>query len=395
MKRFKHILKPVLALAMVILTLPQARATKYDPLAYMDSVEFALVTCSPHEEIYSLYGHTALLCRDLHEDMKQSVAFNWGVFNYEKPHFVARFVFGLTDYELGLVDYHSFCNYYRRWGSSVTEQVLNLSREEKLALKRALEENSREENRIYRYNFFYDNCSTRPRDILERCISGQVVYTPREDYAPTFRQMVHEKVRRHEWAKFGNDMLLGLRADLKTSRQEQEFLPQNLLYDFDHAAIKGSDGSWRPLVSERRMAVKPGVQIVESDFVLSPIECFLLLAAVAVIIFLLEWRRGKTYKYWDAVLMLTTGLAGCVLFVMIFSQHPTTSLNLQLLLVNPIHLFYLPAILRRRKTRYWSVLLTMITLFLIGGLFQHYAEGLMVLALCLLTRFWIHFKYEK
>ena len=78
--------------------------------------------------------------------------------------------------------------------------------------------------------------------------------------------------------------------------------------------------------------------------------------------------------------MLLVGLAGCVLFVMLFSQHPTTSTNLQLLLVNPVHLFYLPAVLRRRKTHYWYVLLAMVCLFLIGGIFQHYAEGLLILA---------------
>ena len=190
-------------------------------------------------------------------------------------------------------------------------------------------------------------------------------------------------------------MLLGLMADQKTTRQEQEFLPGNLQYDFDHAAIRGSDGSWRPLVKERRMAVSPGVQMIEPDFVVSPLECALLLLLASAAIFILEWRRRKTYKYWDAALMVMTGLAGCVLTVMLFSQHPATTLNLQLLLVNPVHLFYLPAVLRRRKTHYWSVMTVMVTLFMVGSLFQHYAEGLMVLALCLLSRYWIHIKYEK
>ena len=80
---------------------------------------------------------------------------------------------------------------------------------------------------------------------------------------------------------------------------------------------------------------------------------------------------------------------------MLFSQHPTTSTNLQVLLVNPVHLFYLPAILRRRKTRYWLVLLAMVCLFYIGSIFQHYAEGMLILALCLLLRIWIHWKNEK
>lgn len=372
-------------------------AERYDPLAYMDSLDFSLITCSPHEEIYSLYGHTALRVRDLHQGkQQQDVCFNWGVFNFEKPHFVARFVFGLTDYELGLGDFQLFCKYYRHWGSSVTEQVLNLTSEEKLALNNALEENYQEENRTYRYNFFYDNCSTRPRNIIERCINGRLVYERRNGYEPTFREMIHEKTRHHDWATWGNDMLLGVKADLKTTREEQEFLPENLMYDFSQARINGNDGSWRPLIKESRMIVMPGVQIIESDFLLSPSECALLLLLVSLGVLAVEWRRRTTWRLWDAGLMLLTGVAGCVLTVMIFSQHPATSMNLQLLLVNPVHLFFIPSILRNKPIkRYWIALLTMCVGFGLGSMFQDYAEGMMILALCLLLRTCIHLRNEK
>ena len=116
---------------------------------------------------------------------------------------------------------------------------------------------------------------------------------------------------------------------------------------------------------------------------------FLLLLSVSLIIFALEWKHHKTYKYWDALLMLIQGLAGCVLFVMLFSQHPTTSTNLQILLLNPLPLFFIPAILKRKKsTLWWPILGTMAILFFIGAIWQHYAEGMIVLALCLLIRIW-------
>ena len=143
------------------------------------------------------------------------------------------------------------------------------------------------------------------------------------------------------------------------------------------------------------MPVTPGVQVIERDFPLSPTECFLLLLGLSIVIAAFEWRRKKTFKYWDATLMTVVGLAGCVLVVMIFSQHPATSLNLQLLLINPVHLFYLPAVLRRKKTRYWYVLLAMVCLYYLGFVWQHYAEGMTILALCLLLRVLIHYKHEK
>ena len=351
--------------------------------AQTDSIEVSLLTCSPHEEIYSLYGHTALRWHDLSKG--DDIAFNWGVFDFHKPYFVLRFVFGLTDYELGAYPYPLFLQEYKAYGSSVTEQVLNLTTEEKLAVKQALIDNLQPENKVYRYNYFYDNCSLRPRDIIEKCVAGKVEYAPREDYAPTYREMVRSCTRNHPWGTFGNDMLLGLRADQTTDMRQQEFLPENLMYDIDRATIY-ANGEYRPLVKERRIALQSGVQIIEQDFPLTPTECACLLLILSIIIALMEWKRRKTFKFWDAILMTVQGLAGCVLFVMIFSQHPTTSLNLQLLLLNPLPLFFIPAVLRRRETRWWTILAAMIVLFAIGRLFQHYAEGMMILALSLLIR---------
>ena len=227
----------------------------------MDSVEVSLLTCSPHEEIYSLYGHAAIRWHQGDTDL----VFNWGMFSFSKPYFALRFVFGLTDYELAAYPFERFWPYYQQWGSSITEQVLNLTNDEKRTLQRLLGENLQEENRVYRYNFFYNNCSTKPRDVIEKSIEGQVVYEERSDYQPTFREMVRECNRNHLWSKFGNDMLLGVKADLATTREEQEFLPMNLMTDFAHAQIY-KDGEYRPLVKEQRLLVPPGVQVIEPDF---------------------------------------------------------------------------------------------------------------------------------
>ncbi len=363
--------------------------TPQDNLEKYDSIEVSLLTCSPHEEIYSLYGHTALRWHDLHQSGPSAgndIAFNWGIFNFNKPYFVLRFVFGLTDYELGIMPFQYFCTYYEKWGSSVTEQVLNLSNEEKMKLEAALQENLQPENRIYRYNYFYDNCSTRPRNIIEECINGKVEYAQREDYTPSYREMVGVCTRNHPWGTFGNDILLGIKADFKTDMRQQEFLPDNLLYDFDRAQIY-ADGTYRPLVKERRMVVLPGVQIIEKDFPLTPTECAVVLLIVALLLRGLEWKLKKVFVWWDVLLMLAQGLAGCVLFAMIFSQHPTTSLNLQILLLNPLPLFFIPSIIRGKKTKWQNLLLVLVVLFFIGSLFQHYAEGMLILALSLLSRF--------
>ena len=351
---------------------------KFDP---MDSVEVSLLTCSPHEEIYSLYGHSALRWHSGEQD----IVFNWGMFSFNKPYFVLRFVFGLTDYELGAYPYDTFWPYYKKWGSSITEQVLNLTNDEKRKLQMTLIENLKPENKVYRYNYFYNNCSTKPRDVIEQSIDGQEVYNEREGFEPTFREMVRECNRNHLWSKFGNDLLLGLKADLKTNRAEQEFLPLNLMVDFLNAQIY-KDGQYRPLVKETRELVSPGVQRIEPDFILSPTEVALILLAISLAIAIYEWRRKKIAKWWDVLLMTVQGLVGVVLTVMIFSQHPTTSLNLNLLLFNPLPLLFIPAIIKGRRNTWRKLQLAMLLLFAIGGIFQSYAEGMWIVALCLLIR---------
>ena len=379
-----------------LLTLPvsaYAQEPAVQPVAEeMDSIEISLLTCQPHDEVYSLYGHTAIRYHDLRPG-GYDLAFNYGVFDFRKPHFVARFVFGLTDYELGYYPYGLFQQEYRRFGSMVTEQVLNLTPEEKLMLHDALAINLRPENKIYRYNYFYNNCTTKARDIIEQCINGKVEYAEREAYTPTYRDMVHDMTHNTPWSRFGNDLLLGIKADFKTDLRQQEFLPGNLLYDFDHAQIY-ANGTYRPLVKERRIAVPAGVQIRKEGFPLPPIVCAIIILVVGIVIFIAEWRLKKAFLLWDLLLMLTTGTIGIVLTLMLFSQHPTVSLNLQLILFNPLPFFYLWPVIRRRKTRYWMVTAILAVVFLIGGFFQHYAEGIQVLALCLLMQCYANTKLK-
>ncbi len=361
------------------------------PATAQDSIEVSLLTCQPHEEVYSLYGHTAIRYRE-RGLQEVDIAFNYGVFNFRKPFFVGRFVLGWTDYELGACPYPLFQEEYRRFGSRVTEQVLNLTREEKLRLKQALVENMKDENRVYRYNYFYNNCTTKARDIIEQSLSGTLVYDDSHtDRQLTYRKMVHEMTKRHPWATFGNDILLGIRADLKTTQRQQEFLPHHLMNDFDHARIL-TNGQYRPLVKERRVAVEPGVQTAMSGFPLSPTTCAVVLSGLALILFAVQWRLRRTLLVWDLLLLTFQSVVGLLLFVMLFSEHPTTTLNLQFLLFNPLPLFYIYKVARRRNTCYWNISVLLLALFLIGGFWQSYAEGIWSLALCLLLQDVLHLK---
>ena len=389
MKHLKIIFRTFFLLSAVLLTPHPVFADEKAESTPPDSIEVSLLTCQPHDEVYSLYGHTALRWHNLRTGL--DIAFNWGVFNFKAPHFVARFVFGLTDYELGAYPYNVFQEEYKHFGSMVTEQVLNLNGEEIMRLEGLLQQNLQSENRIYRYNYFYNNCTTKARDIIEQCVNGEVKYAEREDFTPSYRDMVHEMTRNKRWAQWGNDLLLGIKADQPTTLRQQEFLPHNLMYDFDRAQIY-ENGIYRPLVKERRIAVPAGVQIIKKEFPVTPIQYFCMMLVIGIIFFIMEWKQKGIYIYWDALLMVISGVIGIVLFLMLFSQHPTVSLNLQIILFNPIHWLFLWPVIRGKKTIYWKILAVLCVLFLIGGLFQSYTEGIWILALCLLLQCIMHFK---
>ena len=355
----------------------------------MDSVEISLLTCSPHEAIYSLYGHTAIRINDQRNG--EDLAVNYGLFSFEKPHFVLRFLFGLTDYEMGIEPFEAFCRQYRYYGSSVTQQVLDLTNEEKWSIVKAVNINYMPENSVYRYNYFYDNCTTRAVDMLTTHLAdAHVVFEGEQQKYPSFREMVHGCLPHHPWNRFGNDMLLGVKADCKTTLREHQFLPANAMDDFRHAMIVGQDGSNRPLVLREEIVVPEGTQDVWKDFPLSPKDVFLIVLAITVLITLLEAYTRKVLWGYDALLMILCGLAGIVLFLMLFSQHPTVRVNLLLLLLNPLPLFFIWRMIRRARKRLpdrqyagWIIL---ICLFFTGGIWQHYAEGIFLLASSLLIR---------
>lgn len=385
-KRFTSILRTVI----IGFTLLFGTQT-YTQADEMDSVRISLLTCSPHEEIYSLYGHTAIRLEIPAKGI--DVAVNYGMFNFSKPYFALRFIFGLTDYEMGVTPFPYFCAEYKSYGSKVTQQVIRLTNSQKRRIVEALEKNYLPENRVYRYNFFYDNCTTRARDmILQNLQDDSTHIIPKSHHEElTFRQMIHQCNAHHPWNRFGIDMLLGLQADRQTTDEEQQFLPANLMNDFDEMLLSDNATYEAPLVTDKTTVVEPGQQFVESDFPLSPTTCAILLLILTIAVTLYErFVADGTCWWYDLVLMLLSGLAGCVLFIMLFSQHPTVRLNLNLLMLNPLPLFFAWRAVRRarrgQKDWWWMLWGALIVLFLLGSFWQCYAEGMIIVALSLLLR---------
>ena len=355
-----------------------------------DSIQASLITCSPGREVYALYGHTALRCRNFTKG--EDVVFNYGVFSFRQPHFVWRFICGKCDYMVVPIPWKYFTREYEERGSSITEQVLNLTSEEANSLYANLVWDCQPENRQYRYNFLYNNCTTKVRDAIERCVSGRVVYP---DSVPlyTFRQMLHQYTTGHPWAQEGNDILLGSDVDTMLDARAAMFAPEYMLRYADHAYIYAANNDKRPLVIHKEILLQKRPQPFEQEFLFTPIQTMLLLLGFSLLVVLLERWLNRQCWLWDAVLLTGQGIAGSLLlFMCIFSEHPAVDSNWQIWVLNPIALVALPRVIKaafhRKKTMWHAVFFVILTTFLVFSPWmpQEFGKLVVPLALSLLTR---------
>lgn len=300
---------------------------------------------STDEEVFLLYGHTGIRVRIPEEGY--DYVFNYGYFSMEQPNFILNFILGKPLYMLGVTPIDLFLDEYGKAGRSVTEQVLNLKDEEVQAFVDFLEWNAQPENAQYRYNFFFDNCATRPRDLIER-FSGGLIYRLDSLELPSFREAAREKSRSAQWYTFGTDIALGSRSDEKMSIKDAAYLPDYLMKEMD-TALRKDDGT--PIVLSKT-EILPQVRQIENSAPYWPNIVFgLLLLAIAVRYFFAPDPKTDL-KAIASLVFAVLGVLGITLwFLAIFSQHPHMSPNENMLLYHPFWFLLIPLLFRKNLTK--------------------------------------------
>ena len=309
-------------------------------------IRVSVLTCSPGQEVYSLYGHTAIRVQDMGRGTDH--VFNYGVFDFNTEHFVWKFVLGETDYICMAVPWEFFVREYEARGSSVVAQVLNLTDSEATRVRDYLYRNIQKENCVYRYNFLTNNCTTRVMDCVDSCVEGNIVYSWNEE-PRTYRQILHEYTTDFPWTQEGNDLLLGADVDTVLSYRAKCFIPEYYMGALDGAVVRNEFQDTRNLVLETQTVVPLNRAKVggQSHFPLSPAEFGWLALAIGLIVMALEFMTRRMFWLLDVLLMLAHGLAGCIiLFVFLFSSHPTLDSNWLVGILNPLPLVALPFVVR-------------------------------------------------
>lgn len=314
-------------------------------------LRISLLTCTPGKELYSIFGHTAIRVVDNENDL----VFNYGTFNFNDPDFYAKFVRGKLDYFLSVEAFTDFVYGYQWEQRGITEQVLSLNCQEKHRLFERLIRNAQEANKFYKYDFLFDNCTTRAGDMIRKdndrtFITKNILQGP----PPTFRELLHEYLDKGGlvWSKLGIDILLGSRIDRTVNNAEFQFLPDNLMRGMDSTAVDGIS-----IVNDKSVILKQA-WTVEGTAIL-PLWWTLSLAAI---IFLFSWYHRHTYSRWqsvfDHIFFSLLGLLGCLLVFMWWgTDHASCRDNFNLLWCLPFSLafIWLPNKFQAIRKKYFLV----------------------------------------
>ncbi len=339
------------------LSLGNSQPAPAQSLSLSGASSVSVLTMMPGSELYSAWGHTAIRVTDPYAGL--DVTFNYGTFDFEQPNFYLKFVRGQLEYELSAASFEQTMRAYRFLERAVIEQRLDLSLEQRRSLFERLQVNYLPENRAYRYDFFFDNCSTRPRDVLEETLHLHIGSDTARPEADSFRQLLKPGLADMSWTEFGIDLVLGLPADRIASPRERLFLPLELLGALDtlHAGV-GPDR--RPVVSQTDTLYRPEEPAVARSRV--PSAPFLIWVAGLgwITVLLVARRRGavRIVRLLDTVLFLVLGLAGTLMLLLwLATDHSVTSWNLNLLWAWPSHLwvaFRLTGHATKSLLRYWQ-----------------------------------------
>lgn len=356
-------------------------------------VRISLLTCGPGEDLYSAWGHSALRVTDTttHSDR----VYNYGTFDFYDPDFYINFIKGKLTYFLGVEGYAVFLDGYKQEQRSIVEQELNLTGEEKLRLLYALQENAKEQNRFYSYDFLFDNCSTRLRDIVRaNTDSGLKVANILPAGNTTFRNMIHHYLNLNQahWSKFGIDLLLGSGLDKKVENEQAMFLPDYLYKGFD-SAVNGN----RKLVSKKNTIYTSTAPLPESAL-FTP---FVLFTVMLLVWLLLSRAKSKalvtTLNALDFLLFFVVGLLG-VLFIFMWTgtNHQLCRNNYNLLWAIPFHVIAVFSIVSKKQwlKKYWLVSTVIYILLLVSWFFLPQQLNIALLPLVVLLG-WRSFVFSR
>ena len=365
-----------------------------------DEAELSIMTLGPTQtELYSAFGHSAIHLFDPATGV--DVVYNYGVFDFDQENFYWNFARGKMLYQLGLSKGKSFIYHYKKANRYIIEQRLNLTTQEKQRVVDFLSNNYKPENREYYYNYVYDNCATKMRDVLDEALPGRITFS--YDYVQegkTIRDLMDDYLAYQPWGDWIIDIGLGLQIDKEATADEYMFLPDYIQHSFEKATLK-TDSATIPLIAETVTVFTPEPQTYENG-VYTPFNVFAIFFFVIGFLTNRDFKRQKRTKWIDPVVFTLPGIIGWWVVFLWFGTEHLSQNNLNILWAIPLHIpfAYLINVKKMHKflSQYfvvvsiWYVVLIIVWSFLPQPL--HIALIPLILTM-ILRGFYVHFDLRK
>jgi len=333
--------------------------------------QVSLLTVSPGDESYTLFGHSALRIYDPALGIDRT--YNYGTFDFDTQGFYWKFALENLQYFLSVNQFENAKNAYLDNRRIITEQRLNLTANQIQRLYDYLQNNAKPENRYYSYEFFYDNCTTRIYDAIKSVTGDSIQFhEPLNPAKMSFRQFINPYLEPVPWVKFGINLLLGATADHSPSGPATLFLPDLLKEGFTEARIQRADTSFSLVAGQTFYA--PQKWAVISPTNISPVFSFWFLLVGTVILSFIYGEKRTLWLWHDRILFGSTGLIGLlILFLWIFSSYPSTNWNWNILWSAPALPAFILSLANNKNVAgssktFWIIYTAIIFIFMLSWL---------------------------
>lgn len=348
-----------------------------------DQAEISVLSIGPGTSLNDAFGHSAFRVKD--QRLGIDDVYNYGIYDFNTPNFYLKFARGKLHYLIGRNTYGDFYNSYVYQNRTIEEQTLNLNQTEKQQLYKYLVHNMQPENRAYLYDFFYDNCATKIKDVLVINADSDISFNQPEGFQPqSFRTLIQDQLDANSWGSVGIDLALGSVIDRKATPEEHMFLPKYIHSFFQVATLSPNQ---QPLVTQDRMVFKKRETETSNNFLFSPFLVFSLLGVLILWITYSDYKKQRRTKILDLLIFTITGLLGVLILLLWFAtDHEATAQNYNLLWAFALNLLVIGQVVKQTP-KAWFIKYLKFLVIMLCLLGFHWMVGIQVFAMALLPLF--------
>jgi hypothetical protein len=345
-----------------------------------DQAEISVLTIGPGTSLNDAFGHSAFRIKDKRFGIDD--VYNYGIYDFNTPNFYTKFAQGKLNYLIGRNPYEDFYNSYVYQNRTIEEQTLNLTQEEKQQLYEFLVNNYKPENRAYLYDFFFDNCATKIKEVLVKNVDSELVFNNPKNFQPqTFRTLIQNQLDANSWGSVGIDIALGSVIDQPATPEEHMFLPQYIHSFFEEATFKNNQQN---LVKQDRLVYEKRELKTSKNILFSPFVVFGFLGILILTITFLDYKNQRRTKILDLLIFSITGLIGVFILLLWFAtDHSATAQNYNLLWALALNLLVIGQV-AKQTPKLWFIKYLKFLIIMLCLLTFHWLVGIQVFALALI-----------